>query len=155
MADPLTTSMIFSLAIQEFVKSGVGELTKKVTAEAISEMAQLRKMIWNKVMEGKHPGAEIVLKKAMDGESESIKIAEKWLEVEMSDQNFADRVQTIAQKIQEIEKQINSNITTSHSISITQTNQNSQNCHQIDAKNSGTINIAGIMHLNDQKKGLD
>ncbi|AFY92602.1 hypothetical protein [Chamaesiphon minutus] len=45
MPEPITTmtaSTIATLAFQEFVKSGAGELSKKFTAEAIAKMGQLR-----------------------------------------------------------------------------------------------------------------
>lgn len=37
MADPLTASLIVNLAVQEFVKSGAGDLAKRFTAEAIAQ----------------------------------------------------------------------------------------------------------------------
>jgi hypothetical protein len=64
MADPITTltaSAIATLAFQEFIKSGAGELAKKFTAEAIAKMEQLRELIWNR-LRGKHPAVEQVLK---------------------------------------------------------------------------------------------
>jgi hypothetical protein len=48
MPEPITTmtaSAIASLAFQEFVKSGAGELAKKFTAEAIVKMGQLLLLI--------------------------------------------------------------------------------------------------------------
>jgi hypothetical protein len=47
MTDPitLTASTIASLAFQEFIKSGAGELAKKFTGEAIAKMGQLRELI--------------------------------------------------------------------------------------------------------------
>jgi hypothetical protein len=63
MADPITTltaSTIASLAFQEFMKSGAGELAKKFTGEAIAKMGHLRELIWNGLT-GKHPAANIAL----------------------------------------------------------------------------------------------
>jgi hypothetical protein len=56
MTDPitLTVSAIASLAFQEFIKSGAGELAKKFTGEAIAKMGQLRELIWNR-LRGKPP----------------------------------------------------------------------------------------------------
>lgn len=42
----LTASAIASLAFQEFIKSGAGELAKKFTTEAIAKMDDLRKLLW-------------------------------------------------------------------------------------------------------------
>jgi ATP-dependent 26S proteasome regulatory subunit len=46
MPDPvtLTASAIATLAFQEFIKSGAGELAKKFTGEAIAKMGQLRSL---------------------------------------------------------------------------------------------------------------
>jgi hypothetical protein len=62
MAGPITTltaSAIATLAFQEFVKSGAGELAKKFTAEAMltpptAKVGQLRELIWNQ-LKGKYP----------------------------------------------------------------------------------------------------
>jgi hypothetical protein len=45
MTDPITTltaSVIASLAFQEFIKSGAGELAKKFTGEAIAQPPKKR-----------------------------------------------------------------------------------------------------------------
>jgi hypothetical protein len=42
MTDPITASAIATLAFQEFIKSGAGELAKKFTGEAITKIGQLR-----------------------------------------------------------------------------------------------------------------
>jgi hypothetical protein len=46
MTDPITASVIATLAFQEFIKSGAGELAKKFTGEAIAKMGQLRSLIY-------------------------------------------------------------------------------------------------------------
>jgi hypothetical protein len=62
MPDPvtLTARAIATLAFQEFIKSGAGELAKKFTGEAISKMGQLRELIWTRLI-GKHSAAETAL----------------------------------------------------------------------------------------------
>jgi hypothetical protein len=45
----LTATAIATLAFQEFVKSGTGELAKKFTAAAIAKMDELRKLIWDRL----------------------------------------------------------------------------------------------------------
>lgn len=101
MADPITTltaSMIATLAFQEFIKSGAGELAKKFTGEAIAKMTQLRELIWTRLT-GKHPAAETALEKAKAGEQEGIDTIATLLGVEMLDQAFAGQVQAIAHEI--------------------------------------------------------
>jgi hypothetical protein len=101
MADPiitLTASAIATLAFQEFIKSGAGELAKKFTAETIAKMRQLRELVWNRLT-GKHSIAEEALAKASAGEQEGIDTVATLLGVEMLDKEFAGQVQTVAQEI--------------------------------------------------------
>jgi hypothetical protein len=101
MADPITTltaNAIATLAFQEFIKSGAGELAKKFTAEAIAKMGQLRELIWNR-LRGKHPAAEQALGQAQVGEQAGIDTVATLLSVEMLDKEFAGQVQAIAQEI--------------------------------------------------------
>ena len=44
MTDPLTASVLVTLAIQEFVKSGTGDLAKHFTAEAVAKIP----VLWRK-----------------------------------------------------------------------------------------------------------
>jgi hypothetical protein len=101
MPDPVTTmtaSAIASLAFQEFVKSGAGELAKKFTAEAIAKMGQLRELIWNK-LKG-NPDAEEALEKVHAGSEEEIPDVVTYLKSAMNnDREFASQVQAIAQEI--------------------------------------------------------
>jgi len=99
MADPLTTSLIISLAFQEFIKSGAGELAKHFTGEAIAKMGELRQKIWHR-LRGKHPLAEdALLAKAESGDPAAIDTVGTLLGVEMLDSTFASEVQAIAQEI--------------------------------------------------------
>jgi hypothetical protein len=101
MTDPITTltaSAITTLAFQEFIKSGAGELAKKFTGEAIARMGQLRELIWNR-LRGKHPAAEQVLERAKAGEQEGIDTVATLLGVEMLDREFEGQVKAIAQEI--------------------------------------------------------
>jgi hypothetical protein len=100
MPDPvtLTASAIASLAFQEFIKNGAGELAKKFTGEAIAKMGQLRDLLWNRLT-GKHPAAEEALTKAKAGEKEGIDTVATFLGVELLDKEFAQQVQAIAQEI--------------------------------------------------------
>lgn len=100
MPDPvtMTASAIATLAFQEFVKSGAGELAKKFTAEAILNMGQLRDLVWKRLT-GKHAIAEEALAKAKAGEQEGIDTVATLLGVEMLDKVFAEQVNAIAQEI--------------------------------------------------------
>jgi uncharacterized protein with von Willebrand factor type A (vWA) domain len=100
MLEPVTftASAIATLAFQEFVKSGAGELAKKFTAESIAKMGQLRELIWNR-LRGKHPAADQALEQAQAGEQQGTDIVATLLGVEMLDQEFAGQVQAIAQEI--------------------------------------------------------
>lgn len=94
----MTASAIAALAFQEFVKSGVGELAKKFTAEAISKIGQMRNLVWSRLT-GKHAIAEEALAKASKGEQEGIDTVATLLGVEMLDKAFAEQVNAIAEII--------------------------------------------------------
>jgi hypothetical protein len=67
----LTASAIATLAFQELIKSGAGELAKKFTGEAIAKMGQLRELVWDRLT-GKHPAAGVALEQAKAGEQAGI-----------------------------------------------------------------------------------
>jgi hypothetical protein len=90
----LTASTIATLAFQEFIKSGAGELAKKFTGEAIAKMGQLRELIWNR-LRGKHPAAEQALERAIAGEQEGIDTVATLLGVDMLDGEFEGQVKEI------------------------------------------------------------
>jgi hypothetical protein len=101
MAEPITTltaSAIATLAFQEFIKSGAGELAKKFTAEAIAEMGQMRELIWNRLT-GKHPAADVALEQAKAGEQAGIETVAAFLSEEMQDEAFAEQVGAIAWRV--------------------------------------------------------
>jgi hypothetical protein len=102
MTDPvtaMTASAIASLAFQEFVKSGAGNLAKRFTGEVIAKMGQLRELIWNRLA-GKHPAADEAIEKAKAGEQEGIDNVAAFLGSELLiDKEFSGQVQTIAQEI--------------------------------------------------------
>jgi hypothetical protein len=101
MADPvtaMTAGAIATLAFQEFVKSGAGELAKRFTGEAIAKMGRLRELIWGRLA-GKHPAADEAIEKAKAGEQEGIDVVAALLGVELLDKEFAGQVQAIAKEI--------------------------------------------------------
>jgi hypothetical protein len=142
MADPitLTASAIASLAFQEFVKSGAGELSKKFTGEAIAKMGQLRELIWNRLA-GKHQAAAEAIKKAKNGEQAGIDTIATLLGVELLDKNFAGQVQAIAHEI-------NAGKLLDQS-SMTQNNQD--NARGWQTKVEGGTAYIGENHINDPK----
>ncbi len=102
MTDPvtaLTASAIATLAFQEFVKSGAGDLAKRFTGEAIAKMGRLRELIWDRLA-GKHPAADEAIEKAKAGQQEGIDNVAAFLGSELLiDKEFAGQVQAIAQVI--------------------------------------------------------
>lgn len=101
MADPVTTftaSAIITLAFQEFIKSGSGELAKKFTTEAITKMKELRNFIWQKLRG--NTDAERALENIENGSEEDISDVATYLKAAMkNDPQFAAQVQAMAQKI--------------------------------------------------------
>ena len=101
MADPITitASAIANLAFQEFIKSGVGELAKKFTAEAIAKMDKLRQMIVEK-LRGKSQKVDEALVKAKQGDPTALDTIAKNLDVVMDDEpEFATELRVLAQEI--------------------------------------------------------
>jgi hypothetical protein len=97
MTDPITTLTAsakathqesVTLAFQEFIKSGAGELAKKFTGDAIAKMKQLRELIWSRIT-GKHPVAEDALAKAKAVEQEGIEKVATLLGVELLDETIS------------------------------------------------------------------
>jgi hypothetical protein len=105
----MTASAIASLAFQEFVKSGAGELAKKFTGEVIAKMGQLRELIWNRLA-GKHQAAAEAIEKAKDGEQAGIDTVATLLGVELLDKDFAGQVEAIAHEITLLQTEDNSNM---------------------------------------------
>jgi hypothetical protein len=145
MTDPitaLTVGTIASLAFQEFVKSGAGELAKKFTGEAIAKMGQLRELILNRLT-GKHSAIDEAIEKAKAGEKEGIENVAAFLNSELLiDKEFAGQVQAIAQEI-------NAGKLLDQS-SMTQNNYDNARGWQTKV-DGGTVYI-GEIHINDQNK---
>ena len=45
MTEPLTAGLLVTLAVQEFVKSGTGDLAKRFTAEGLAKIP----ILWEKI----------------------------------------------------------------------------------------------------------
>jgi hypothetical protein len=142
MTDPvtaLTASAIASLAFQEFVKSGAGDLAKRFTGEAITKMGRLRELIWNK-LKG-NPGAEEALQNVQAGSEEEVSDVVTYLKSAMkNDQDFAAQVQAITQEI-------NAGKLLDQS-SMTQNNYDNARGFQIKVE-GGTANI-GEVHISEK-----
>ncbi len=117
MTDPVTALMasaIASLAFQEFIKSGAGELAKKFTAEAIARMNDLRELIWQK-LQG-NPDAVSAIEQAKNGSEEILSELVTDLKRAMDkDPEFASQVQAIAQEIHAGKIQDNSSMVQNNS----------------------------------------
>ena len=80
MSDPLTVSLLVTLAVQEFVKSGTGDLAKRFTAEALTKIPGL----WGKIksrLTGKSVKVNEALAKLEAGDSSAIETVTKNLDV--------------------------------------------------------------------------
>ena len=44
MTEPLTTGLLVTLAVQEFIKSGTGDLAKRFTAEALTKEQKINNL---------------------------------------------------------------------------------------------------------------
>jgi hypothetical protein len=145
MTDPitaLTVSTIASLAFQEFVKSGAGELAKKFTGEAIAKMGQLRELILNRLT-GKHSAIDEAIEKAKAGEKEGIENVAAFLNSELLiDKEFAGQVQAIAQEINAGKLLDQSSMT----------QNNYDNARGWQTKVDGGTAYIGEIHINDQNK---
>jgi hypothetical protein len=101
MPDPVTTmtaSAIATLAFQEFVKSGAGELAKKFTTEAIAKMDELRQKVLEK-LKGK-PKAESAIAAVEQGSKPDFDRLAVYLQDEMEDDpQFANDVRLLANEI--------------------------------------------------------
>ncbi len=159
MTDPvtaLTASAILvprgfandSLAFQEFVKSGAGDLAKRFTGEAISlgeryanaKMGRLRELIWGRLA-GKHPAVDEAIEKAKAGEQEGIDTT--LLGVELLDKEFAGHVQAIMEEIN-AGKLLNQS-------SMTQNNYDNAKGWQMKVE-GGTAYI-GEIHISEKRSG--
>jgi hypothetical protein len=113
MTDPvtaMTAGAIASLAFQEFVKSGAGELAKRFTGEAIAKMDDLRELIWRKL--SGNSNAKDALEEAKNGSEEALADLVTDLRRAMKDDpSFASQVQAIAQEIHAGRLQDNSSMT--------------------------------------------
>jgi hypothetical protein len=100
MSDPLTVSLLVTLAVQEFVKSGTGDLAKRFTAEALTKIP----VLWEKIksrLTGKSVKVNEALAKLEAGDSSAIETVTKNLDVILDeDPLFAEELRILGQEIQ-------------------------------------------------------
>ena len=78
MADPLTAGLLITLAVQEFVKSGTGDLAKRFTAEALAKIP----VLWGKIktrLTGKSAKVDEAIAKVEGGDSTAVETLTKHL----------------------------------------------------------------------------
>ena len=100
MTDPLTASVLVTLAIQEFIKSGTGDLAKRFTAEAVAKIP----VLWRKIKDrltGKSLKVNEALAKLESGDSTDIETITKKLDIILAeDPLFAEELRILGQEIQ-------------------------------------------------------
>jgi hypothetical protein len=110
MADPLTAGLLVTLAVQEFVKSGTGDLAKRFTADAIAKIP----VLWGKIktrLTGKSAKVDEALAKVEGGDSTAVETLTKNLDVILDeDPDFAEELKILAQTIQAGKIQDNSSM---------------------------------------------
>jgi hypothetical protein len=138
MTDPLTTSLLVTLAVQEFVKSGAGDLAKRFTAEAISKIPILWEKIKTRLM-GKSAKVDEALTKIENGDATAIETITKNLDVVLDEYpNFAEELKILAQTIQAGKIQDNSSMI----------QNNSDNAKGWQTKVEGGTAYIGEIHIN-------
>jgi hypothetical protein len=109
--DVLTGTAIAKLAFDEFIKSGVGEVTKRAMGGAIEQLQSTIK----KRFAGKSEKAEVVIATLeSDGSGDKATALNKlsvYLDDEMDDLLFAENLQQLAQQVINIGKQEQHNTT--------------------------------------------
>lgn len=145
MTDPLSAGLagsLVNLAVQEFVKSGTGDLAKRFTSEAISKMS----VLWGKIktrLTGKSDRVNEALAKIEEGDSTAIETITKNLDVVLDeDPHFAEELQVLAQTIQAGKIQDNSSMV----------QNNSDNAKGWQTKVEGGTAYIGEIHINQTQQ---
>jgi hypothetical protein len=136
----LTASAIASLAFQEFVKSGAGDLAKRFTGEAIAKMDELRQKILVK-LKGK-PKAETAIAAVEQGSKTDLDRLAVYLQDEMEDDpQFADDVRILANEINAGKLIDNSSMT----------QNNYDNAKGWQTKVEGGVAYIGEIHISEKR----
>ena len=100
MTEPLTTGLLVTLAVQEFIKSGTGDLAKRFTAEALAKIPVLWEKIKTRLM-GRSAKVNEAIAKVEGGDSKAVETLTKHLDVILDeDPDFAEELQILGQAIQ-------------------------------------------------------
>lgn len=145
MPDPvsLTATAIATLAVQKFVESGVGELAKKYTPEAVAKMESLLKRIWTK-LRGKPRVEDIkaTVEQTHTITPEQVNQIAAYLQVAMDDDpQFASELQLMAQQITAGKIQDNSSMV----------QNNSDNARGWQTKVEGGTAYIGEIHMHGKE----
>ena len=99
MTEPLSAIVLVTLAIQEFVKSGTGDLAKRFTAEAVAKIPVLQGKIRDRLT-GKSLNVNEALAKLESGNSTAIETITKNLDVILDEDSlFAEELRIWGQEI--------------------------------------------------------
>lgn len=99
MTEPLSAIVLVTLAIQEFVKSGTGDLAKRFTAEAVAKIPVLQGKIRDRLT-GKSLKVNEALAKLESGDSTAIETITKNLDVILDEDSlFAEELRIWGQEI--------------------------------------------------------
>jgi hypothetical protein len=141
MTEPLTTGLLVTLAVQEFIKSGTGDLAKRFTTEALAKIP----ILWDKIktrLTGKSAKVNEALTKVENGDSTAIETITKNLDVVLDeDADFAEELRVLAQTIQAGKIQDNSSMV----------QNNYDNAKGWQTKVEGGTAYIGEIHINQSK----
>jgi hypothetical protein len=132
----LTASAIASLAFQEFVKSGAGDLAKRFTGEAIAKMNELRQKILVR-LKGK-PKAETAIAAVEQGSKTDLDRLVVYLQ---DDPQFADDTRILANEISSGKLIDNSGMT----------QNNYDNAQGWQMKVEGGVAYIGEIHISEKR----
>ena len=100
MNERLTASVLVTLAIQEFVKSGTGDLAKRFTAEALAKIPVLWEKIKSRLLD-KSEKVNQALVKLEEGDTTAIETVTKNLDVILDEEpDFAQELRVLAREIE-------------------------------------------------------
>ena len=92
--------MLVTLAVQEFIKSGTGDLAKRFTAEALAKIPVLWEKIKTRLM-GRSAKVDEALAKVEGGDAKAVRTLTKNLDVILDeDPDFAEELQILGKAIQ-------------------------------------------------------
>ena len=130
--EPITTTVIVTLAFTKFLETSV----EKFTEAGLAKIDQLRKKIWDK-LQG-NPNAQKALEAVEQGSKAELNKVKAYLEVKMDeDEAFAEEIKTLAREIQSFKVQDNS--------SMTQHNYDNSTGYQTKVE-GGTVFVGGTHH---------